>query len=289
MNTSLAKKTKAELISAYEALLATQKQLEGATRQSYAEEKVKVVERAEKEHTVDAVQKTVESLRGVSSASITQFAQIYEAQVRRFEELQKASALLEERVKVLRELEAGAEMGTQLLSALESERAQLEQEIETKKRDWERAQEETEYRTTLMRKREEEAVIEERRKKDLVLKEREHAVAIKEKEVAEQVKRLETFDVELEKEVGKRVVEAKKAWDSECVRELAEKDRERELEEKLHELEVKSLREDVKRLEAESAVLRKDAEQANKRAQDLALKIVEGGARERVVSTGLEK
>jgi len=283
MNTPLSKMTKAELVAEYEALLAKQKDLEAGAKQVFSEERTKMVETAQKAHTMDTIEKTLNALRGAATGAIGQFGQALEAQVRRFEELQRATALAEERLKVLRELEAGAEVGAQLIGTLESERNALEQEIATKRRDYERAQDEAEYRTKTERRRAEEQAVEEQRKREAVLKEREQATTAKEKELAEALKRLDTFDADLEKEVGKRLADAKKAWDLEHTRELLEKDRERELEEKLHELQMKDLREDVKRLEAECATLRRDAEQANKRAQDLALKIVEGGARERSV------
>lgn len=88
----------------------------------------------------------------------------------------------------------------------------------------------------------------------------------------------------VEKEAGKRVAEAKKEWEASHTRELFEKDRELELTEKLHELKLKELTDDVKRLERELTATRKDAAEANKRAQDLALKIVEGTSRSRMAS-----
>jgi hypothetical protein len=201
------------------------------------------------------------------------------------------SAYLGERLKLLRDLEMGAETGAQLIATLESERTQLENEITIKRRDWEREREEAEYRAKVASARRDAEIAEEYTKKDAVLKEREQVVAVREKELAERVKRLENYDVDVEKEVAKRLAEARKEWETMHARALAEKERERELDEKLHEIQIKELTADVKRLENEVMALRKDAVDANRRAQDLALKIVESTSRSRagVLATGEEK
>lgn len=291
MNISLSKKTKAELISAYEDLLAQQKELETTAQQCFIPERSKEIEEAEKTYTVDAIQKTITSLQAVAGSAITEFARSFEVQVRRFEELQKMSAHLEERLKLLRNLEAGAETGAQLIATLESERTQLENEITIKRRDWEREREEAEYRAKTASARRDAEVAEEYKKKETVLKEREQMLAVREKELAEQVKRLENYDMDVEKDVSKRLAEAHKEWGATHARALAEKERERELDEKLHEIQIKELTADVKRLENEVVALRKDTVDANKRAQDLALKIVESTSRIRanILPAGEEK
>lgn len=284
MNTTLQKKTKAELISAYEDLLAKQKELESRAQQTFAPERTKTIERVKEVAAPDTLQKTVAALNTAASGAIGEFAKSFETQMRRFEELEKASNEVEARLALLRDLELGAEAGTQLITALESERAQLEHEISTKRRDWAREQEEAEYRAKTDRGRADAEANEERKKKELALKEREQTVATREKEIAEQAKRLENYDADVEKEASKRVTDAKKEWEASHTRELFEKDRELELAEKLHELKLKELMDDVKRLESELTAARKDAAEANKRAQDLALKIVEGTSRSRMAS-----
>lgn len=225
---------------------------------------------------MDTVQKTVVVLQGVAGNAITEFSKSFETQVRRFEELQKITTQLEERLKFLRDLEMGTEAGTQLIETLESEKVQLENEIRTKRRDWAREQDEVEYRAKTERVRADAEADEERKKKELALKDREQAVAVREKELMEQVKRLESYDADVEKETSKRLMEAQKEWEATHVRALTDKDREHELDEKLNAIKVKELADAIKRLENEVVALRKDAVDANKRAQDLALKIVEG-------------
>ncbi len=291
-STTLAKKTKAELISAYEELVAKQHELEGASARTYGEADTASFKKASAAFSGEQVQTTLASLRSAAGDAIGAFAKAFEGQVRRFEELNRAVALAEERLKLVHELETGADVAAQLIAGFEEERAKLEREIAARKRDWEREQEEEKYRADVARKRAADTAAEEARKREAVLKEREAAVKERESAVDAQEKamaalatRVEQLPAEIARESDKRISEAKKQWESELKRALADKDAEREHLAKLNDLEKKNLTQELARLQAECAALRKDAELANRKAQELAVRIVERGTGERHVAS----
>ncbi len=285
---SLNKKTKAELISAYEDLVTKQKTLEASAAQAYGPTDAVSFKKAAAAFSPEHVQKTITSLNAAAQDAVHSFAKAFEAEVRRFDELQHAVSLAEERLKLAYELEAGAAITSELVARFEEERGALEREIAARKRDWEREQEEASYQAELARKRAVEAMADEARKRDAAFKERdgelkewEASVAAAEKAHEASLKRVEGIPAELDREAAKRVAEAKKQWEVDEKRALAEKDLAREHALKLSDLEKKNLQQELARVQAECAALRKDAEAANRKAQELAVRIVERGTGER--------
>lgn len=278
MDNTLSKKTKAELISAYEALLAERKNLGEAAAQHFTEDRMQTFSKAASDYSSDAIRKTLATLRNTSDDAITQFASALETEVRKFQELREEIARAEGRLKLVHHLEMGADVASQLVKTFEAEKNALDADIASRKRDFAREQEESQYRATVMRTRAEEEFSEKARVREMALKAREEKVALLEKEQEALRARSETLPVEVEKEAEKRLAEAKKIWDTDTKRTLAEKEKEREHTEQLHALAKKGMETEIARLISENALLRKEAEQANRKAQDLAVKIVERGS-----------
>jgi hypothetical protein len=279
MNTTpLSKKTKAELISAYQELLAQQKTLETQAQHTYTEESTERIQETAKtveRGTRETVQEAVRALESTFDKATSDVATHLQKEIDRFTMVQRAISLAEERLAFLGDLESGAGIAKELISRLETERAALEREIAEQRRVWEREKEEEEYRAKTARTRKEEELTEAHRKREQQLKEQEELVSKKEKDMEQSLQKLERFEGDVARETGRRVEEERKTWERAHEQRIADIAQEKLLNEKLHEIEVKELRADVSRLEQEVAMLRKDAEQANKRAQDLALKIVE--------------
>ena len=272
--THLAKKTKAELIAAYEELLAKQDDIHAAATRTFVPESTTLFETASV-YTPDAVAKTATTLRSTITDAVGLFIQAFDDEARKFADLKKAIDIARDRLKLHHDIEAGATVLERIIAEHEARRTELEREIATKRRDWEREQEEAEYQAKVAKKRSDEEQAEARRKRESAFAEREAALAARESELAELRKRVEGYAAELEKEVEKRVTGLRKELATEHTRELADKDREREHLATLFDLEKKALQQELARQTSEVALARKDAEQANKKAQDLAVRIVE--------------
>ena len=99
-----------------------------------------------------------------------------------------------------------------------------------------------------------------------------------ETEYAALKKRAESVPQEIEKEVTRREAEIRKRSDAEHAQEAEFARRETELGKKTADAEAKNLREQIMRQQSEIAGLRKEAETANKKAQELAVRVVAGYA-----------
>ncbi len=272
--TPLAKKTKAELITAYQELLARQDDIHAAATRTFAPESATLFETASA-YTPDAVAKTAATLRSTITDAVDLFIQAFDDEARKFADLKKAIEVARDRLKLHHDIEAGASVLERIIAEHEARRTELEREIAEKRRDWEREREEAEYQAKVVKKRTDEEQAEARRKRESGYAEREAALAAREGELAELRKRADGFAAELAKEVEARVGALRKELAAEHTRALADKDREQEHLAKLFDLEKKVLQQELSRQTNEVALARKDAEQANKKAQDLAVRIVE--------------
>lgn len=271
---TLTRKTKAELIAAYEELLAKQQGMKTAAKETYASENNKLFETAST-YTPESVEMAATTLRTTLIDAVGLFTDAFEAEARKFEELKQAIDLAQARLKLHHDIEVGATVLQEIIAEHEARRDELERTITTRKRDWEREQEELEYRTKTMRARSDEEQAQTHKKREALLKEREAAAEARETEFAELKMQVATMQSEIDKAVEKQVAEVRKELDEVHKRSIADKDRECAHAVKLLEFEKKSRDQEISRQANEIGVLRKEAEQANKKAQDLAARIIE--------------
>ena len=212
-------------------------------------------------------------------------------EVDKFNEFQQAIDLSKKTLSLHHNIQITAETLENLVTehsqkkkSFESEADRIKEEIEmqitAKKRDWEREREEYGYNLKLQRKKEVDLYEEEKVKceKDLAAKEdalckQEEEYKKLQQEASDFPKRLEKELMALEKEVTSKLNEE---FDSHQV--LMKKDA--DAEKRFYNLQIENLQDQIKKQETEIVALKKEAEAAGKKAQELAVKVIERGGRD---------
>ena len=271
---SLAKKTKAELIEEYKQLLEKQKELEATAREAYKPAHDDLFKKVDA-HTDDTIERSLSQLRASFSNALNKLADSLHTEVQKLSDIKQAIEISKQRLAFHYHVEVAAGLVEKMLADYEVQKQQLETEIASRKREFDREQEETDYqsRVTLQRAREQREEEFQKRAKELA--EKEARLKDLEVEAVDLKKRAESIPHEIEKEVGKREAEFKKRLEAEYkqMHDLAQK--EADLTQKAMDGEMKSLRDQLSRRENEMASLRKEAELANKKAQELAVRVIE--------------
>ncbi len=272
--TLLAKKTKAELIDEYKHLLEKQKELEATAREAYKPAHDDLFKRVET-YSDDVIEKSVTQLRTTFGGALMKLSDTLHSEVQKLSELKQAIEVSKQRLAFHYHVEVAAGLVEKMLADYETQKQQLEGEITTRKREWERTQEENEYQSLISRKRADETNEDKFQKREAAIVERESQFKAEVKILEELKKRAESMPQEIEKEVAKREAEFKKRLESEFKQREDFAKKEAELEARAMDSEVKNLRDQVARAQGEISSLRKDAELANKKAQELAIRVVE--------------
>lgn len=294
----LAKKTKNEIVEEYQKLLSRLEDAKILSQTSFADENSRLIAAA-KSFQLDTIIKEAESLKEKTQANFSGFAvnlneliktllEQIGGEIKKFEEIQKAIEASKMTLKNQYHLEVSAETLSLLISQYETKKKELteeaenleqalKKEIEQKKRLWGREQEEYEYQRTQTKLRDEEIYQAETAKRRAVWLEREETIKKQEEETArwraEALKYPETVKQELEKK-EKEVTEKLLAEHKNAA---AAKDREHEAAVQLLKLKNETCENQIKRLETEVITLKKEQELANRKAQDMAIKVIESG------------
>ncbi|MEK7211439.1 MAG: hypothetical protein AAB731_02300 [Patescibacteria group bacterium] len=154
-------------------------------------------------------------------------------------------------------------------------------EIIAAKRNWQREEEEYQYSFDLKRKREQALFEEEKLKKEQQLAAREGELKNREMESDKLRKEAEKFPNLLNSELQAREKEVARCLNDEWEQKAALLKKDWESEKRFYEMQIKNLEDQIKKQEAETGILKKEAEAANKKAQELAVKVIESGARNR--------
>ena len=295
----LAKKTKNEIVEEYQKLLSRLEDAKILSQTSFADENSRLIATA-KSFQLDTVIKEAESLKEKTQANFNGFAvslneliktllEQIGGEIKKFEEIQKAIEASKMILKNQYHLEVSAETLNLLISQYETKKKELaeeaenleqalKKEIEQKKKLWEREQEEYEYQRTQAKLRDEEIYQAETAKRRAVWLEREETIKKQEEESArlraEALKYPETIKKELEKK-EKEVTEKLLAEHKNAA---AAKDREHAATVQLLKLKNETYENQIKRLETEVITLKKEQESANRKAQELAIKVIESGS-----------
>lgn len=312
---NLAKKTKAEILSEYEKLLSTLETARNESREVHQPRHVEIMSSARKEFTSEKIEEAVGELRTLLSGKLSdvskkisetldELLQQTQKNVEKFTGLTEAIDLSGKRLKSEYNIEVVATTLETLVAEYAEKKKQLELEhttqhtqlmesIAVKKRDWQREEEEHTYMQKTSRMREQAVFDENRKKKEEELRVRESGIQEAESELITLRSRVQNIPAETEKtledkekEVSERLaVEHKthialleKAWDSE---------------KRIMELKFTHLEAQYKKLESEVTYAKKEIESAQKKAQELAVTVIEhGGGRAPVrndLREGVEK
>ncbi len=295
---TLGRKTKQDVLEEYEKL-----------KEQFDELKMtaKFVNSSETQGTIDILRgQTKENInKSISDFKRTSAAEMSEAtgkmnaalddllvkaldEIEKFNELQKAIEASKKNLSLHYNIQVVAETLENLVVEYENKKKRFEDEsqaakeifsadVAAKKRDWEREQEEYAYNLKLQRRKESDLYEEEREKQQKESEARESALSVREDEMKKLQAEAADFPKQLEKELAAKEKEVGAALGAEFKNkmELAQKDW--TAEKRFYELRKENLENQIKKQDAELSLLKKEAEAANKKAQELAVKVIERG------------
>jgi len=299
MPSALAKKTKQEILAEYEQLAGQLEDLKLTSKMVHLPENQEL-EAAAKNQTEASVSQAVaeikktmavnlEELSAKLNASLAGLSAGIFSEAKKFTELQQAVELSKKNLALHYNIQVVAETIEQLVNDFESKKQQLEKEfsarqeqleaeINNKKRDWQRQQEEYDYNTKLERKRDEALFEETRAKKEKELADRESNIKRQEQEIIQLKKQVEQLPETIDKEAMAREKEINKRLENEYAARIDGLKKDWEAEKKIAEMKTQNLADLTKKQEQEIISLKKETELANKKAQELAVRIIESGS-----------
>ncbi len=275
--TNLSKKTKAELLESYDSLLRKYEELKMASKLIQEPQSVELLTKAE-DYTSENIFKSVSDLKITFTNNLNELAEKFAAESKKFSELRQAIELLKKKLEVAYNIQIAADTLENLISQHETKKRELELEIENKKRDQQRELEEYEYNAKLKRQREQDLYEEEVKAKNKQLEERELNIKNQEQELNKLKLEVEAFPQKLNHEAEQKEKElaAKLQSDFKIEKEMIKKDWESN--KKLLEIQNQNLEDIIKKQNSEITLLRQEAERANKKAQEMAIKIIESSS-----------
>ncbi len=297
---TLAKKTKAEILNEYTKLASN---LEHAKAESYEVNEpstIEIVTSAKSTFTTTGVESAISELRGSTteklanvskkiSDTLDALARQTQDGVEKFATLTRAIEISEKRLTTLYRIEVVATTLEALVKEYEDKKLQLELEhakrhselaesIALKKRDHEREEEAYVYTLKTKRAREEEEYAEKVKKKVAELEERERALKAEESVVTALRAQIENLPAQNEKLERTTEQEVTKRLTAEHTAHTDTLTKGWESEKRIMELKYTHLEMQYKKLEFEMNQMRKEVESAQKRAQELAITVIEHGS-----------
>lgn len=293
------KKTKQELLEEYQKLQEHYDELKMASKITYNPENLEIVSAAKNKTTGDASQAISNFKKSLNEELDNLSIKLNDVlknllnqildETNKFNELQQAIELSKKNLEVTYNIQIVAETLDSLVSEYEKkkndletsakkEQDELENSITSKKRDWEREKEEYEYASRVQKKREASLYKEEREKEERDLIERENALKGREEEFKNLAQQVELMPERLNNELSAKEIEVEKRLNAKWENCLILLKKDYETEKRVYELKIENLDNIAKRQESDIANLRKETEIANKKAQDLALKVIESNA-----------
>lgn len=300
ISSAFAKKTKPEILAEYEQLLSQLEELKYASKLTHQPDSRRTVDAA-RENTAEAISQSIMEIKKTVAAnleglsvklndSLSTLLNNILNEAKKFNELQQAIELSKSNLKTHYNIEVVAETIENLVNEYEIKRKQLENdfmaekqktqtEIDEKKRVWTREQEEYEYENNLKQKREDALYEEARAKKDKELLGREQNIKQQELEISQLKKQIEQMPDVLAKELAAKEKEVVKQLEHEQAVKIDGLNKDWSADKRLEEMKLQNLLDQLKKQDMEIVTLKKEAELANKKAQELAVKIVESGSR----------
>ena len=308
--------TKAEMLEAYNSLLAEIEQAEKANleKEKERQEKHAKIERAE-QLTDEGIIKSIAGLKASVNTELDKISGDLSGEYKKLKDLREAVEVQEKYLEEVYEIKAAAHSLAALMQAQQKKNENFETEMEASRQEWEkqealragqqkeaeeqwkkerkREEEEYTYKIKTERQRDEDAykAKKEAQERELAekkvvvekgLKEREEGVAASEKELAALRKQVETFDAELEKalEAARKAVTEELQQKHKFEMDLFKKETDGQV--KLLQQTITSLEKKITEQEKQVEFLGTRAEHAGKQVQDIALKAIEGAAAQKI-------
>ncbi len=279
MDTSvLAKKTKAEIIEEYNQLQKRAEELKDVSRQVHESRNQELITRS-RSYDANTVSQLLSGLKASVNSSLNQLYEAIISEVKKFQELQQASEVLKKELEVDHAVRIVADSLANLMGDYEAKKKSLTEELENSKRDWEREKEEYEYTVQLTRRRDRELYEQEVQKREVALGEREQNLRNKEVEFKDLQEKVASIPSMLEREAQIKQREISQSLEEDFKRRTQAAQKEHDAAKALQQFEIKNLRDQLEKQSAEIASLKKETEQAAKKAQELAVKVIEGSSR----------
>jgi hypothetical protein len=277
----LVKRTKQEIIEEYEKLQEKLEDLELTAKTVHSPASVELIEKA-KTKSPQTIDKIFADFQTALNGHMTDVRTSLVEQSLSLQDLQKAVELSKEQLNLQYNIVLAADSLNQLVDEqtrrtvtfetdFEQRKRQLDEEMVLKKKVWDREAEEYEYHKKL--KRERDQIETEEKEKTLAV--RETAIREQEQEIAQLKKSVEQFPKELEIAINKREHEVTEKLTEQFAHEKALKEKETDAQIELLKLTVKNLEERLTSQIQEAVTYKNQAEEANAKAQTLAIKAIE--------------
>lgn len=277
----LIKRTKQEIVEEYEKLKEKLEDLETSAKTIHSSASVELLERA-KNKTPQTIDKIFADFQNALQSHAAEVRTTLVEQSSSLLDLQQAVELSKEQLNLQYNIVLAADSLNQLVeeqtrrsvafeTELEQRRRHLDEEIINKKKVWEREIEEYDYQKRLKRERDQI----ETEEKEKLLAVREAAIRAQEQEITQMKKTIEQFPKELENTVNKHESEVSEKLIGQFEHEKALKEKESAAQIELLKLTVRNLEERLAGQIQEAVVYKNQAEEANAKAQALAIKAIE--------------
>lgn len=295
---TLGRKTKQEVLEDYQRLKEDYEELKTSSKLVYKPENQSMLARV-KEETGAKVIQAISELDSATNSELTKFlsnlnnildnlSDKLADEVDKFQEVQQAIKISEQHLRINRNIEVAADTLENLVEEYErkkkifvSETERLKEELEieaaAKKREWEREREEYDYNLKLQRRKENDLYEEEKAAREKELAAKEDAARGREEEFKKLTAETSEFPKRLEKELAAKEKEVVGRFSGEFEARTALMKKDWDAEKRFYELQMENLQQQIKKQDAEIGVLRKEAEVASKKAQELAVKVIERG------------
>jgi len=295
---TLAKKTKQEIIDEYQKLLTNLPAATENAREAHAPENAEVIAKV-KDLTLGNLNQSIVDVKAGVNNQLNNLAVKFADQLRAllqqftdkiedYENLQAAIAISQKKLQNQYHLEVAAGALENLVTDYNNKQKKLEQELREQKEKldaelvvqklaWEREREEYDYNTNLQRQREKEVYIAQRLEQERQLAEREEKIKQQEAEVVGLREQAAKLPDDLKRAAEAREREVREGLKQEQTDLLDRKQQIWNAEKNILEIKIKTLEEQRKEQEADITALKKETELANKKAQELAVKVIESG------------
>lgn len=284
----LVKKTKNEIIEAYDKLVANYQDLKGSSDKIARPENQQLINKI-KGLSIEEITSAIASLKQSINSQLNNITDNLAGQLNKFLELSKAIELLEEKLKVDFNIEIAADTLDKLISDFaerqktlehdyESKQSELDRQIAQSKRQWQMEQEEYQFKVEIDRKKNEEEYQYQSEKRIKAIEERESVVNQQEEKFLQLEAEVKNQPQKLQQAIEENNARWQKTVDRRVEDRLKEIEQERKSEQALTELRITSLNELIERQKHEIETLQIALDRANQRAQDLASKVVEGSS-----------
>lgn len=270
----LTRKTKNELLEEYNKLLERYEEMKMGARILGEPSSLALLEQI-KDYTPEKLTQTISELKNTFNESLNQLAEKLATEAKKLTELQQALELSKKNLELHYHIQVAAETLERLVQDYKVKTVELEEELAKKKREAAWQEEEQNHTIIFRRKKEEEIYQLEQERKERELVEREAALKAQEMEIQKLRSQVEAMPKQLESALAAKEQEVTRRLQVKFEQEQTMASQEWEAKKSLLELTNKNLEQQIKRQDAEIAVLKQEVEQAGKKAQELAVKVIE--------------